>query len=197
MLVKAACCEIIAGETPVRHRRAGGLSYFSSASWGRGLCPVAWPDAMAMLVNETRPTRNVVFNIPKQISIKKSLRERNGIRGMRARCQGKRRIDGSTDALQTDTRAGPSRGRRGDGRHAPVSLILTRSSSNSENRGRTRSLNLPTIMRMLGIIGGTGPESTIEYYRRLNAAFRERSPEGRAPLVVINSIDNTKLLKLV
>jgi len=52
-------------------------------------------------------------------------------------------------------------------------------------------------MRMLGIIGGTGPESTIEYYRRLNAAFRERSPEGRAPLVVINSIDNTKLLKLV
>jgi aspartate racemase len=50
---------------------------------------------------------------------------------------------------------------------------------------------------MLGIIGGTGPESTVEYYQRLNTAFRERSLEGRAPLVVINSIDNTKLLELV
>jgi aspartate racemase len=52
-------------------------------------------------------------------------------------------------------------------------------------------------MRTLGIIGGTGPESTIEYYRRLIAAYRERSPDGRAPSVVINSIDNKKLLDLV
>ena len=52
-------------------------------------------------------------------------------------------------------------------------------------------------MRTLGIIGGTGPETTIEYYRRLIAAYRERSPEGRAPSLVINSIDSKKLVDLV
>jgi aspartate racemase len=52
-------------------------------------------------------------------------------------------------------------------------------------------------MRTLGIIGGTGPETTIEYYRRLIATYRERSPEGRAPWLVINSIDSKKLVDLV
>ena len=52
-------------------------------------------------------------------------------------------------------------------------------------------------MRTLGIIGGTGPETTIEYYRRLIAAYRERSPEGRAPSLMINSIDSKKLVDLV
>ena len=52
-------------------------------------------------------------------------------------------------------------------------------------------------MRTLGIIGGTGPESTIEYYRRLIAAYRERSPGGRAPSLMINSIDSKKLVDLV
>ena len=52
-------------------------------------------------------------------------------------------------------------------------------------------------MRTLGIIGGTGPETTIEYYRRLIAAYRERSPEGNAPSLVINSIDSKKLVDLV
>ena len=52
-------------------------------------------------------------------------------------------------------------------------------------------------MKILGIIGGTGPESTIEYYRRLIAAYRARSPEGRAPSLLINSIDSKKLVDLV
>ncbi len=52
-------------------------------------------------------------------------------------------------------------------------------------------------MKTLGIIGGTGPESTIEYYRRLIATYRKRSPDGGAPSIVINSIDNKKLLNLV
>ena len=52
-------------------------------------------------------------------------------------------------------------------------------------------------MKTLGIIGGTGPETTIEYYRRLIAVYRERSPEGRAPSLVINSIDSKKLVDLV
>jgi aspartate racemase len=52
-------------------------------------------------------------------------------------------------------------------------------------------------MRILGIVGGTGPETTIEYYRRLIAAYRARHPEGRAPSLVINSIDSKKLVDLV
>src|SRR5882762_9211145 len=52
-------------------------------------------------------------------------------------------------------------------------------------------------MKTLGIIGGTGPETTIEYYRRLIAGFRKRSPEGRAPSLIINSIDSKKVIDLV
>ena len=62
--------------------------------------------------------------------------------------------------------------------------------------GQTVKNDRSNKMRTLGIIGGTGPESTIEYYRRLIAAYRERSPDGRAPSIVINSIDNKKLLDL-
>jgi aspartate racemase len=52
-------------------------------------------------------------------------------------------------------------------------------------------------METLGIIGGIGPETTVEYYRRLIAAYRERSAEGRAPSLIINSIDSKKLVDLV
>ena len=49
-------------------------------------------------------------------------------------------------------------------------------------------------MKTLGIIGGTGPESTVEYYQRLIAAHRARHPEGRSPSLIINSVDNRKLV---
>lgn len=52
-------------------------------------------------------------------------------------------------------------------------------------------------MKTLGIIGGTGPETTIEYYRRLIAAYRARSREGRPPSLMINSVDSRKLIDLV
>jgi aspartate racemase len=51
-------------------------------------------------------------------------------------------------------------------------------------------------MKTLGIIGGIGPESTIEYYRRLHGLYRQRIPDGSAPSIIINSIDNKKLLDL-
>ena len=51
-------------------------------------------------------------------------------------------------------------------------------------------------VRTLGIIGGTGPESTVEYYRRLIAAHRARDAEHRPPSLIINSVDNTKLIEL-
>lgn len=52
-------------------------------------------------------------------------------------------------------------------------------------------------MKTLGIIGGIGPESTIEYYRRIHALYREHTRDGSAPSILINSIDNKKLLDFV
>jgi hypothetical protein len=44
-------------------------------------------------------------------------------------------------------------------------------------------------MKTLGIVGGLGPESTIEYYRFLLAAYRERRPDGSSAAIIINSLD--------
>ncbi|HEV8367669.1 MAG TPA: hypothetical protein VGQ39_06950 [Pyrinomonadaceae bacterium] len=41
-------------------------------------------------------------------------------------------------------------------------------------------------MKTLGLIGGIGPESTIDYYRMLSARYRERA-NGEYPSVIINS----------
>jgi len=49
----------------------------------------------------------------------------------------------------------------------------------------------------LGLIGGIGPESTIEYYRALLAAYRERHGNGTAPSILINSIDVNRVLALM
>ena len=45
------------------------------------------------------------------------------------------------------------------------------------------------------MIGGTGPESTVEYYRRLIAAYHARVSESGAPPIIINSVDNKNLVK--
>ena len=50
-------------------------------------------------------------------------------------------------------------------------------------------------MKTLGIIGGTGPESTVEYYQRLIAGYKRRHPDGRPPSLIINSVDNTQLIE--
>jgi aspartate racemase len=52
-------------------------------------------------------------------------------------------------------------------------------------------------MNTLGIIGGIGPESTIEYYRAVIAAYRGRHKDGDYPSIVINSISVKKLLDMV
>ena len=49
-------------------------------------------------------------------------------------------------------------------------------------------------MKTVGIIGGIGPESTIEYYRLLIASYRQQRPDGSAPAILITSLDVTKLL---
>lgn len=52
-------------------------------------------------------------------------------------------------------------------------------------------------MNPIGVIGGIGPESTIDYYRAMIAAYRERQPDGSYPAIVISSIDAKTLLGLL
>ena len=52
-------------------------------------------------------------------------------------------------------------------------------------------------MKTLGIVGGIGPESTIDYYRSIIQMWRDETKDGSAPSVVINSIDLKKMLDLV
>lgn len=49
-------------------------------------------------------------------------------------------------------------------------------------------------MKTLGLIGGIGPESTVEYYRLLVAGYREKA-DGVYPSVIINSVDLKRLLE--
>jgi aspartate racemase len=50
--------------------------------------------------------------------------------------------------------------------------------------------------KLIGIIGGIGPESTIDYYRLFVSIYREHRPDAYPP-VLINSIDLARALKLV
>ncbi len=52
-------------------------------------------------------------------------------------------------------------------------------------------------MKTVGIIGGIGPESTIDYYRQIIAAYRKLKPDGSNPSILINSIDIKKMLALI
>jgi aspartate racemase len=47
-------------------------------------------------------------------------------------------------------------------------------------------------MKTLGMIGGVGPESTIDYYQNIIRLYREQQRDGSYPHVVINSIDLKK-----
>jgi aspartate racemase len=47
-------------------------------------------------------------------------------------------------------------------------------------------------MKMLGIIGGLGPESTIDYYGKIIALYRERTGDDSYPQFIINSINLKK-----
>src|SRR2546423_10511409 len=47
-------------------------------------------------------------------------------------------------------------------------------------------------MKTLGMIGGVGPESTIDYYGSIIARYRRLKPDGSYPEFLINSIDLNK-----
>lgn len=44
-------------------------------------------------------------------------------------------------------------------------------------------------MKTLGIVGGIGPESTIEYYRFILDGYRARVSDGNVPHLIIDSLD--------
>ena len=52
-------------------------------------------------------------------------------------------------------------------------------------------------MKTAGIIGGIGPESTIEYYRQAISLYRKRKADGGYPQIVINSINMTRMLDMI
>jgi aspartate racemase len=52
-------------------------------------------------------------------------------------------------------------------------------------------------MKKVGIIGGIGPESTIQYYKFIIQQFRERLGTPDYPEIVIQSINMTKMLNFV
>ena len=51
-------------------------------------------------------------------------------------------------------------------------------------------------MSRVGLVGGLGPESTIDYYRRILEAWERQAP-GTAPSIVIDSLDVQRGLRLV
>jgi aspartate racemase len=51
-------------------------------------------------------------------------------------------------------------------------------------------------MKTAGIVGGIAPESTVDYYRSIIAAYRERRQDGSYPAIIVNSIDMQHMLAL-
>src|SRR6266481_1696648 len=52
-------------------------------------------------------------------------------------------------------------------------------------------------MKTLGIVGGLGPESTVDYYQRIIALYRERTRDGSYPEFIIASVNLTKGLNFM
>jgi len=52
-------------------------------------------------------------------------------------------------------------------------------------------------MNKLGLVGGIGPASTIEYYRLAYGEYRSRVTDGSAPPIVIDSVDVNLMLNMI
>jgi aspartate racemase len=52
-------------------------------------------------------------------------------------------------------------------------------------------------MKVLGVIGGLGPESTIDYYGKIIALYRQCARDGSYPQFIINSINLKKGLDFI
>ncbi len=52
-------------------------------------------------------------------------------------------------------------------------------------------------MKTIGIIGGLGPESTVDYYKEIIAAFNAKYVEMTYPEIIIYSTNINELMKFV
>jgi len=52
-------------------------------------------------------------------------------------------------------------------------------------------------MKCIGLIGGLGPESTVDYYRSLIETHRSRYPDADPPSIIINSVNMQHVLRCV
>ncbi len=52
-------------------------------------------------------------------------------------------------------------------------------------------------MKKIGMIGGVGPESTVDYYQRMIQLYRQKVSDDSYPEIIINSIDMTAMLKMI
>ncbi len=52
-------------------------------------------------------------------------------------------------------------------------------------------------MHTIGIIGGLGPEATIDYYKRIVDYFHTRNQSLAVPEIIIVSVDITRLFAMV
>lgn len=52
-------------------------------------------------------------------------------------------------------------------------------------------------MKKIGMIGGFGPEATLDYYRLLIKTYRKEIKDGSSPEIIIYSMDINILLNLV
>lgn len=51
--------------------------------------------------------------------------------------------------------------------------------------------------KTIGLIGGIGPEATVDYYKQLISTFQKKTNENSYPHIIINSIDLTRLVDLI
>jgi aspartate racemase len=49
----------------------------------------------------------------------------------------------------------------------------------------------------IGIVGGIGPESTIDYYKKIIQLYRNKVKDGSYPEIVINSVDMNKMMDIM
>lgn len=52
-------------------------------------------------------------------------------------------------------------------------------------------------MRTLGIVGGLGPDSTVDYYLSIIETFRNRVGDGSSPHIVIDSLDVRRGIRML
>jgi aspartate racemase len=52
-------------------------------------------------------------------------------------------------------------------------------------------------MKTVGIIGGTGPEATVDYYQQIIASYREQAQDDSYPQIIINSINLKTMVSLL